>query len=42
MKARLARKYSKFYYNLEIDKELENIASGDETDELAEISPDEY
>lgn len=42
MKDRLEKKYSKFYYNVEIPDELEKIASDDETDALEEISEDEY
>jgi disulfide oxidoreductase YuzD len=42
LKDRLEKKYSKFYYNVEIPDELEKIGSDDETDALEEISEDEY
>ena len=42
LKDRLDKKCSKFYYNVEIQDELEKIASDDETDALEEISEDEY
>lgn len=39
LKERITRKFSKFYYNVDIGPELE---SDDDTEELEEISEDEY
>lgn len=42
LKERLGKKFSKFYYNVEIPDELEGQQSDDETDALEEISEDEF
>jgi len=42
LRANISKKFSKFYYDVKIDDELEMIGSDDDTDALAEISEDEF